>query len=224
VVAMGVLSSSRAAGPSSEMATGRERSIGADADSPEAAAGLRISYVGEGGTPETYAIDDNLGYLVNRMARLVSHMFSRRLKAHGVQLGQWAILEFLYARDGLSQAQLSRLVAIEPPTIVRTIDRMERDGLVRREPHPEDGRAVRIRLLPRAIALRDALVAESIAGNEFSARMLSREELETLKSLLRRVIIGLAHSDDAKTGAHTTRRRRRRVGVNADREAPSSGR
>jgi DNA-binding MarR family transcriptional regulator len=138
-----------------------------------------------------YAIDDNLGYLLNRAARLIAQMFSRRLQRHGVALAQWAILLFLYATDGQTQRQLSQLVAIEPPTVARTIDRMVRDGLVRREPHPHDGRATRIRLTPRALALREQLAAESMAGNQLAARVLSAEELETLKTLLRRVIDGL---------------------------------
>ena len=138
-----------------------------------------------------YAVDDNLGYLLNRAARLIAQMFSRRLRRHGVALAQWAILLFLYAGDGQTQRELSRVVAIEPPTVARTIDRMVRDGLVRREPHPHDGRATRIRLTPRALALREELTAESMAGNQFAARVLSAEELETLKALLRRVIDGL---------------------------------
>jgi DNA-binding MarR family transcriptional regulator len=143
-----------------------------------------------------YAID-NLGYLINRAARLVAQMFSRRLQRHGVALAQWAILLFLYARDGQTQRELSRVVAIEPPTVARTIDRMVRDGLVRREPHPHDGRATRILLTPRALALREELAAESLAGNELAARVLSAEELETLKSLLRRVIDGLIGEEEA---------------------------
>jgi DNA-binding MarR family transcriptional regulator len=139
----------------------------------------------------TDAIDDNLGYLVNRTARLMAQLFSRRLQRHGVALAQWAILLFLYAKDGQTQRELSRVVAIEPPTVARTIDRMVRDGLVRREPHPHDGRATRIRLTPRALALREELATESMAGNQFAARVLSAEELETLKTLLRRVVDGL---------------------------------
>lgn len=115
-------------------------------------------------------------------------MFSRRLARHGIALGQWAILLFLYAEDGQTQRELSRVVAIEPPTVVRTIDRMVRDGLVRREPDPKDRRVVRIRLTPRAIALRDRLAAESVAANEYAARDLSPTQLKTMKSLLRRLI------------------------------------
>ena len=147
---------------------------------------------GTGAGEAVYTIEDNLGYLVNRTARLMAQLMSRRLQGHGVALAQWAILLFLYARDGQTQRELSRVVAIEPPTVARTIDRMVRDGLVRREPHPHDGRATRIRLTPRALALRDELAAESIAANELAARVLRADELDTLKSLLRRVIDGLS--------------------------------
>src|SRR5207247_1287457 len=91
---------------------------------------------------ETFAIEDSLGYLLNRTARLMANELAERLRPAGVAIGQWAVLLFLWARDGLSQAELSRLVAIEPPTMVRTIDRMVRDGLVIRMPDSDVGRGV----------------------------------------------------------------------------------
>jgi DNA-binding MarR family transcriptional regulator len=150
-----------------------------------------------------YSIEDNLGYLVNRAARLMAHLMSRRLQHHGVALAQWAILLFLYARDGQTQRELSRVVAIEPPTVARTIDRMVRDGLVRREPHPRDGRATRIRLTPHALALREELATESIAANALAARVLSADELDTLKTLLRRVIDGLSGEEGEEPSTPT---------------------
>lgn len=98
---------------------------------------------------ETFAIEDNLGYLLNRSARLMANELAERLRPAGVAIGQWSVLLFLWARDGLSQAELSRLVAIEPPTMVRTIDRMVRDGLVTRMPDSTDGRLSRIHLTER---------------------------------------------------------------------------
>jgi hypothetical protein len=80
----------------------------------------------------TFVIEDSLGYLVNRMARLMAHELAERIRPAGVAIGQWSVLLFLWARDGMTQAELSRMVAIEPPTVVRTIDRMVRDGLVTR--------------------------------------------------------------------------------------------
>jgi DNA-binding MarR family transcriptional regulator len=141
---------------------------------------------------ETYAIEESLGYLLNRAARLIAQGFAERLAHQGVALGQWAILLFLYARDGQTQADLSRVVAIEPPTVARTIERMERDGLVLREPDPQDRRATRVYLTPRARQLKEALIEESVAANAHAARVLSADELRTLQDLLRRVIAGLA--------------------------------
>src|SRR5258708_24296363 len=114
----------------------------------------------------TFVIEDSLGYLVNRMARLMADDLAERIRPAGVAIGQWGVLLVLWARDRMTQAELSRVVAIEPPTVVRTIDRMVRDGLVTRAPDPDDGRLSRIYLTERAQSLRDELVPLAAAVNE----------------------------------------------------------
>ena len=59
------------------------------------------------------------------------------------------------------------------------------------EADPSDKRVTRIRLTSHAIALRDRLADESMAANREAADALTAKELETLKSLLRKVIAGL---------------------------------
>jgi DNA-binding MarR family transcriptional regulator len=132
--------------------------------------------------------DKNLGYLLNRTARLMAQSMGQRLRRHGVQLGQWAVLLFLYERDGQSQAELARVVAIEQPTMVRTLDPMVRDGLVTRQADPTDRRVTRIRLTDKARALQDALYAESIYANRVAASALSPAERNQLVDYLHRII------------------------------------
>jgi DNA-binding MarR family transcriptional regulator len=132
----------------------------------------------------TFVIEDSLGYLVNRMARLIAHELGERIRPAGVAIGQWAVLLFLWARDGMTQAELSRVVAIEPPTVVRTIDRMVRDGLVTRAPDPDDGRLSRIYLTERARSLRDELVPLAAAVNGEILNGLTANEARTLRRLL----------------------------------------
>ena len=132
----------------------------------------------------TYVIEDSLGYLVNRMARLMAHELAERIRPAGVAIGQWAVLLPLWARDGMTQAELSRGVAIEPPTVVRTIDRMVRDGLVTRAPDPDDGRLSRIYLTERARSLRDELVPLAAAVNGEILNGLTANEARTLRRLL----------------------------------------
>jgi DNA-binding MarR family transcriptional regulator len=137
------------------------------------------------GGAEAFVIDESLGYLVNRLARRMAGELSEALRPFGIGIGQWAVLLFLWERDGQSQAELARQVAIEPPTMVRTIDRMVRDGLVVREPEPGDRRATRISLTERGVALRDELVPLAVAVNEATLARLAGRQRAFFRRLLR---------------------------------------
>jgi DNA-binding MarR family transcriptional regulator len=138
---------------------------------------------------QEFVIEDSLGYLVNRVARSLAHQLAEELRPAGVGIGQWAVLMFLWARDGVSQAELSRVVAIEPPTIVRTIDRMVRDGLVTRVPDPDDGRVTRIYLTERGRSLRDQLVPKAAAVNATNLGRMTAREGRTLRRLLDKLLL-----------------------------------
>jgi DNA-binding MarR family transcriptional regulator len=137
---------------------------------------------------QVFVIEDSLGYLVNRVARAMAFQLAEEIRPAGVGIGQWAVLMFLWARDGMSQAELSRVVAIEPPTMVRTIDRMVRDGLVTRVPDPRDGRVTRIQLTARGRSLRDELVPKAAAVNARNLARMTEAEARTLRRLLERLI------------------------------------
>jgi DNA-binding MarR family transcriptional regulator len=140
--------------------------------------------------PGEFVIEDSLGYLVNRLARLMAHQLAEEIRPAGVGIGQWAVLLFLWARDGMTQAELSRVVAIEPPTMVRTIDRMVRDGLVTRAADPSDGRVSRIYLTDRGKSLRDELVTKAVLVNARNLGRLSTSERRTLLRLLAKLLEG----------------------------------
>jgi DNA-binding MarR family transcriptional regulator len=138
--------------------------------------------------PRTFAIEESLGYLINRAARAFANRLAAAMRPLDVGIGQWAVLLHLWATDGLTQAQLARRVAIEQPTMVRTIDRMERDGLVTRTPDPNDRRASRITLTDRGWALRDDLVPLADGVNHAATATLTAREVETLRRLLAKLV------------------------------------
>jgi DNA-binding MarR family transcriptional regulator len=137
---------------------------------------------------QEFVIEESLGYLVNRVARSMAHDLAEELHPAGIGIGQWAVLLFLWARDGQSQAELSRVVAIEPPTMVRTIDRMVRDGLVTRVPDAADGRISRIHLTERGRSLRDALIPKAMAVNATYLGRLTATERRALRRLLGKLL------------------------------------
>jgi DNA-binding MarR family transcriptional regulator len=138
---------------------------------------------------QEFVIEDSLGYLLNRAARSLAQQLAEELRPAGIGIGQWPVLMSLWARDGMSQAELSRVVAIEPPTMVRTIDRMVRDGLVARVSDPDDGRVTRIRLTERGRSLRDELVPKAAAVNARNVDRLTEREGRTLQRLLAKLLV-----------------------------------
>ena len=132
-------------------------------------------------------IEESLGYLIHRAARAFASRLGAELRPFDVGTGQWSVLMHLWSNDAMTQAQLARRVAIEQPTMVRTIDRLERDGLVTRTPHPQDGRAIRITLTERGSALRDQLVPLADDVNRRATAGLTDEEVATLRGLLARI-------------------------------------
>lgn len=143
---------------------------------------------GERAGPRTFVIEDSLGYLVNRAARAFASRLATELRPFDVGIGQWAVLMHLWSNDGMTQAQLARRIAIEQPTMVRTIDRMERDGLVTRSPDPRDRRAIRISLTERGSALRDELVPLAAGVNRAATAALTDHEVITLRRLLAKLV------------------------------------
>ena len=135
-----------------------------------------------------FVIEESLGYLVNWVARSMANELAERMRPAGIGIGQWAVLLFLFACDGLSQADLSRDVAIEPPTMVRTIDRLVRDGLVTRVADPADGRGSRLHQTDPGREQRDELVPMAVAVNEATLARLSDGEGKTLRRILTKLV------------------------------------
>ena len=99
---------------------------------------------------EAFSPSTSPGYMANLMARLFERALARRIHALGAMPGQFPVLLCLWAEDGLSQTELTARVRIEQPTMARTLTRMERAGLVRRQPDPDDRRRALVYLTDKA--------------------------------------------------------------------------
>lgn len=119
--------------------------------------------------------------------KLSRRRLQAELDAHGLHAGQDYLVEVLAREDGLTVGEIAERLAIEVPTVVRTVQRMEAGALVRRERDPQDRRRTRIVLTDRGRALepvvRDALRSVS----DDATKGFSAAERAQLLDLLTRV-------------------------------------
>jgi DNA-binding MarR family transcriptional regulator len=88
--------------------------------------------------------------LLRRAWYSLNQALRSRIAHLGITPDQFSILRWLSEGDpaGLTQRQITRLMASDPNTITSTLARMAKAGLVAREPHERDRRAHRVKLLP----------------------------------------------------------------------------
>ena len=94
------------------------------------------------------------------------------------------MLRTLWREDGLALGEVARRLGLATPTITRAATRMEAAGLLRREPHPDDRRMVRLRLTDRGRALEKAIDAEMSQLTDRALASLTAAEREALVSAL----------------------------------------
>ena len=97
------------------------------------------------------AAPKRLPVLLRRAWYGLNQAFRQRIAHLGITPDQFSILRWLNEGDpnGLTQRTLTDLMASDPNTITSTLTRMERAGLVSREPHERDRRAHRVRMKPK---------------------------------------------------------------------------
>ena len=95
-----------------------------------------------------------LGDLLARVSRLVGRRMRMKLVGTGLHHAQGMILFHLWHADGVAQNKLAHSLHITAPTTTATLQRMERDGWIRRHRDPDDQRIVRVYLTAKAKALR----------------------------------------------------------------------
>jgi MarR family transcriptional regulator, transcriptional regulator for hemolysin len=128
------------------------------------------------------------GHYISRIARAFARIGDVRLRELGFATAQLPVLTALKDGARLSQTELARWAKVEQPTMAQLLARMERDGIVRREPDPKDRRSSLIALTDEARAKLPAGRAILEAGNREAMYGLSEAEVAMLISLLQRVL------------------------------------
>lgn len=139
-------------------------------------------------------------YLVSRVTLMTTSVLKRELAVAGVDTvtpAYLGVLMALWNEDGLNVVELGRRAGLEPSTMTGLLDRLERDGIVARQPDPADRRAQRIALTAEGRRLRKPVLeaVERTLGK--ATRGFSQKQLTMGREFLRGF---LANMQDARRG------------------------
>ena len=143
----------------------------------------------ETAAPETlpYRITDYPMHYFAAIQRQNLLNFSRRLREVGLSVPMWRALAALHQKDGQTIGEIAQLAVLDRSSLGRLLDEMAKDGLVEREPLPDDRRALVIRL--SATGRKTFETALPLAQLHYRSVLkgVSPEEFETLMRVLRRI-------------------------------------
>ena len=140
-----------------------------------------------------HATGENLGYLLAKATQRWNELLYAEFVREGypeVRPSYGSVLIPLFEEDGLRMGELASRARLAKQTMTTLVRLAERDGLVRRERDPQDGRAFRIQLTARAAAFQpvaervlarlDARVAGRLAPAERAVLTTSLQEVMSL--------------------------------------------
>jgi DNA-binding MarR family transcriptional regulator len=130
--------------------------------------------------PEIDAIVEMIIYLYTESRRLTKGMAS----GFGLTGPQLTILKLLESFQDLSLSTLSERIRAQNSTVTGIVDRMEREGLVRRERSKADRRVVHIRLSEKGARLAREIQVEPMEIFRSALLSLSPTDLRDLLRIL----------------------------------------
>jgi DNA-binding MarR family transcriptional regulator len=130
--------------------------------------------------PNVDAVVETLIYLYTESRRLTKGL----ARQYGLTGPQLTVVKILESLGHLSLSSLSDRIKARNSTVTGIIDRMERDGLVRRERSEADRRIVLIRLTRKGRKLAEGIEVEPLALFRQSLEEMPQQDIKELFRIL----------------------------------------
>lgn len=140
---------------------------------------------------------ESLDALFAQICRLKHARIHTLLETLGLYRGQPSVLRALWEQEGLMHTELARRLKVQPATVTKMLQRMEKAGFLERRPDPDDQRVSRVYLTETGQVVRAdvqqvwrQLEEEAFAGFTHEERVLLRRFFLHIRENLERVTGG----------------------------------
>ncbi len=136
-------------------------------------------------------IQDTTGFLLVQVCRAHRNRAQALLGHHNLHPGQELMLLRLASAEGITQSEVAEQLCVQPATVTRMIDRLEKAGLVQRQMDAADQRVSRVYLTEVGRTLVEPIQAVWRELEEISFQNMTLEEQILLRRLLLQVYSNL---------------------------------
>ncbi len=140
-----------------------------------------------------FSLDNSIGFVLNQAANSLKKELNQAFRKAGydVTTEQWAILNRLWEKDGVSLNELADKTFKDNASITRTVDLMEKKELVERREDPKDRRSRLVFLREAGRQLQTGLVPCAQEALVRATRGMSNREVQLLLELGKQVVHNL---------------------------------
>lgn len=135
-----------------------------------------------------FDLDCCVAFITSNTSKKMEDFFNERLIPLGTTRVQWIALYYLGKYDSISQSDLAKKMNIKNSTIVRLIDRMERNGYVKRVKDVKDRRITNLKLTQDGKKLREKLLPEGQKVNEIFSKNITDDEFKIFMNVLNKMV------------------------------------
>ena len=130
-------------------------------------------------------IPDCTIFLLAKAYQKAHGQFKAKLRPYNLTNLQHLVLEGLWIEEGVTAADLGKLLVMDKATLSGVLDRMLDSEWIRKDSDPDDGRVFRLYTTEKAAALKEELIELRISANQKMLKNFSYEEQVLFKRLLR---------------------------------------
>jgi MarR family transcriptional regulator, transcriptional regulator for hemolysin len=131
--------------------------------------------------------DTNESLLIHDIARLQKMNFDRRARTLGLTRSQWRAVATLRRHPGIKQSELANWLDVEPITVARAVDRLEKSGWIERRSDAADRRVKRLYLTGRVQKVVGQIRMLAIDMRRELLSGITRQEHQKLLQLLKKM-------------------------------------
>ncbi len=139
------------------------------------------------------------GFYISQIKQIQGRVFEKLLKAHEIDDfngAQGRILFVLWQEDRLTIHELGQRTSLAKTTLTSMLDRMEKQGHLRRIPDPNDRRQIHIVLTDKARSSYTKYQSVSAQMSDIFYQDLSDKEIAQFEVLLAKILSNLKEYEE----------------------------